>query len=193
MLSTGKTNETGKVILQFALWFNGSVTHMTVVKADASQEVIEGCKKAIAQVVPFKPWPEKIRHELGDYRMIKLTLSAYSADPKKNASKFYDRYVVDSVKRSWNYLIAQKHFQSQTGKVILVFTVHSDGKITDLTALNYNANAEMILNCQTSVLRLAPLNPWPSEMKSAWGESKEYQITINTLPPDSPVPPDLKD
>jgi len=64
----------GRVILEFRLNANGSVSDMKVVKNELDDSYAAACQSAVNDVAPFPPWPEDARKRFGwDHRLVTFT------------------------------------------------------------------------------------------------------------------------
>jgi hypothetical protein len=64
----------GKVVLNFRLFFDGSVKDMTVAENSTASEVLGLlCRKAVEDPAPFPAWPSDMRRMLGETRSIQFT------------------------------------------------------------------------------------------------------------------------
>lgn len=63
----------GKVVLQFSLHPDGTVTGMNVAENTAGEVLALICEKAVREPAPFAPWPGDMRRMLGDIRHIQFT------------------------------------------------------------------------------------------------------------------------
>jgi hypothetical protein len=64
----------GKVVLQFRLYYDGSVKQMAIAENSTASEVLGLlCRKAVEDPAPFPAWPSDMRRMLGDMRSIQFT------------------------------------------------------------------------------------------------------------------------
>ncbi|HEX3889333.1 MAG TPA: hypothetical protein VHX90_00660 [Verrucomicrobiae bacterium] len=70
-------DRTGKVVLQFRLNYDGTVTDMKVAQNDVGELLGYVCQKAINDPAPFAKWPSDMRFKLGDSRDIQFTFYYY--------------------------------------------------------------------------------------------------------------------
>jgi len=70
-------DRTGKVVLQFRLHYDGSVTDMTVAQNTVGDLLGYVCQEAINDPAPFEKWPADMRFKLGDSRDIQFTFYYY--------------------------------------------------------------------------------------------------------------------
>jgi len=67
----------GKVVLQFALHYDGRVTDMNMPENTAGEVLGFICQKAVLDNNPFAAWPSDMRRTLGDIRNIQFTFYYY--------------------------------------------------------------------------------------------------------------------
>lgn len=64
----------GRVVLQFKLHTDGSVTEITVVENTVSSSLMLLCEMAIREPAKYTPWPDEMRKMIGEsYRKIQFT------------------------------------------------------------------------------------------------------------------------
>jgi TonB family protein len=63
----------GKVIIQFNLHADGTVTDCSIVETTTLQEFADLCRNAISTAAPFPPFPSDMRRMVGDTRQIRFT------------------------------------------------------------------------------------------------------------------------
>ena len=70
-------DRTGKVVLQFRLNYDGTITDMKVEHNDVGELLGYVCQKAVTDPAPFAKWPSEMRFKLGDSRDIQFTFYYY--------------------------------------------------------------------------------------------------------------------
>jgi hypothetical protein len=70
-------DRSGKVVLQFRLHYDGTVTEMTVAQNDVGELLGYVCQEAVNDPAPFAKWPTDMRFKLGDSRNIQFTFYYY--------------------------------------------------------------------------------------------------------------------
>lgn len=63
----------GKVVLQFALHYDGRITEMEVAQNTVGEVLGLICQKAVLDPAPFATWPGDMRRLMGDTRHIQFT------------------------------------------------------------------------------------------------------------------------
>lgn len=72
--NTPFTQRTGKVVLEFHLNIDGSVTEVHMVENEVGENLAGLCQRAIVDPAPFGQWPEDMRKKVGkDYREVLFT------------------------------------------------------------------------------------------------------------------------
>jgi hypothetical protein len=65
---------TGKVVLVFRLYSDGSVKEMRVMENEVSDILALICQRAVQDPAPFAPWPNDMRRQIGaDYREVRFS------------------------------------------------------------------------------------------------------------------------
>ncbi len=96
------------------------------------------------------------------------------------ATKFgaYDAAFIAAVQERWFNLLEDTPFTQRTGKVVLEFRLHYDGRITDMK-MNGNEVGELLaLLCERAVLDPAPFPTWPDDMRRLMGLTRDVSITF---------------
>jgi hypothetical protein len=118
---------------------------------------------------------QKINQEGGVRRH--LEISAF--DAKATPFGAYDRAFIEAVETRWFSLLdEQKYAYDGQGKVVLQFTLHFDGRITDMGMEENTAGFKWGLLCQQAVQDPAPFMRWPEEMRRLMGNTRNIQITF---------------
>jgi hypothetical protein len=122
------------------------------------------------------PMPgEKIKQEGGVKRHLDIT----SLDAKATPFGAYDAMLVDQIAQSWYGLLDDRGYTSDDrGKVILQFTLHSDGRVTDLAIFQNTVTEVLALICQQAINRVEPFEKWPDEMHRLMGDTRHIQFTF---------------
>ncbi|HEY3857525.1 MAG TPA: hypothetical protein VGO67_24345 [Verrucomicrobiae bacterium] len=87
-----------------------------------------------------------------------------SVDVVGSAIGNYDSEFVDAVSARWNQLW-DKHSPNGSGKVVLEFRLHPDGRITDMKVGQTEVSELMTDFCKQAIFDPAPYKPWPREMR----------------------------
>jgi outer membrane biosynthesis protein TonB len=70
-------DRSGKVVLQFRLNYDGSITDMNVAQSNVGELLSYVCQKAVTDPAPFAKWPSDMRAKLGNFRDIQFTFYYY--------------------------------------------------------------------------------------------------------------------
>jgi hypothetical protein len=108
-----------------------------------------------------------------------------SLDSLETSFGQYDGALVDAITQYWyNLLDKSGYAYDRVGKVIVVFRLHSDGRVTDTHILEDTTNGTMgdiwAYMCETAVESAAPFAPWPSDMLHRQGSNyRDYRFEFN--------------
>lgn len=89
-----------------------------------------------------------------------------SLDVKASPFGNYDAAFIAAVKHRWFDLIEEYGYgRTTSGKVVLVFRLHYNGKISDMNLEETTAGELLALVCQRAILDNSPYRAWPSELR----------------------------
>lgn len=95
----------------------------------------------------------------------KLALQS-SMDVKATPFGNYDAAFIAAVKQRWHALIEERGYgRTTSGKVVLVFRLHYNGKISDMNLEETTAGELLAYVCQAAIEQNIPYPPWPSELR----------------------------
>ena len=78
----------------------------------------------------------------------------------------YDAAFIAAVKQRWFALIEERGYgRTTSGKVVLVFRLHYNGRITDMNVVETTAGELLSLVCQRAIEDNSPYRAWPSELR----------------------------
>ena len=118
---------------------------------------------------------EKMKQEGGVRRHLEIT----SLDAKATPFGAYDYAFIQAVQQRWFALLDQRDYASDSrGKVVLHFTLHYDGRITDLSIVENTVGEVLSFICQKAVEDPAPYSSFPKEMRQQAGETRNIQFTF---------------
>lgn len=87
-------------------------------------------------------------------------------DEKEKPFAPYNLIIIDAVQNRWHQLFdAQRSAPNLTGRVVLQFKLHQDGRVTEMKVLESTVGESLSLFCQKAVLDLSPFARWPAEMR----------------------------
>ena len=76
LLETNKTNRVGKVILQFHLNVDGTISDINVLEDSVGDEQVAICHRAVSSSAPFPHWPVDMLRMVGEnYRVLTFTFN----------------------------------------------------------------------------------------------------------------------
>jgi outer membrane biosynthesis protein TonB len=102
-----------------------------------------------------------------------------SLDTKATLFGAYDAALVEAIAQHWYSLLDDQAYASDSrGKVVLQFSLHYDGRVTDMNMAENTANDLLGLLCQKAVLDPAPFGAWPSDMRRTLGDIRHIQFTF---------------
>jgi hypothetical protein len=93
----------------------------------------------------------------------------YSLDVKATPFGAYDAALIAAVQQRWYDLLDNTSFTQRSGKVVLEFRLHDDGRITALKMTANEVGELLGLLCQRAVLDPAPYARWPDDMRRLVG------------------------
>jgi outer membrane biosynthesis protein TonB len=110
---------------------------------------------------------------------VKTHLQLASLDAKAVPWGAYDYALIAAIQQRWDALLTERNYAADgQGKVVLHFTLHYDGRVSDMAVAETTVNEVLSLMCQKAVLDPAPFQAWPVEMRRMMGETRNIQITF---------------
>jgi outer membrane biosynthesis protein TonB len=97
------------------------------------------------------------------------TISAFDAQGTIIGS--YDSMLIAAVQRCWYNILDETISPTLPGKVVVEFTLHSDGYVTDVKILETNVGEMPSLFCQRAIEKPAPFGRWPEGMQKELGRN----------------------
>ncbi len=118
---------------------------------------------------------QKMKQEGGVRRHLDLS----SVDAKATPFGSYDWALIQAVQQHWFSLLDQQAYAYDgQGKVVLQFTLHYDGRITEMSVSENTAGFKWGVICEQAVQEPAPFQPWPAEMRRMLGNTRNIQFTF---------------
>jgi len=100
----------------------------------------------------------------------RLSTSSF-LDVKASPFGEYDRAIIVAIQNRWFDLLDMRGFgHEKSGKVVLDFRLHHDGRISQMTVAENTVDEMLSLLCQKAVLDPSPYARWPSDMRRMIGE-----------------------
>lgn len=110
----------------------------------------------------------KMKQEGGVRRLSVLSTLDVKASPFGD----YDRAIIIAIQNRWFDLLDMRGFgHEKSGKVVLEFRLHYDGRISDMSVEENTVDEMLSLLCQKAVMDPAPYAHWPSDMRRMVGAS----------------------
>jgi outer membrane biosynthesis protein TonB len=110
---------------------------------------------------------------------IKARIGAPSVDARATPFGAYDAAFIEAVSQRWfDLLESQRHSLGASGRVVLQFRLHQDGRISEMKVAENTVTGVLALLCQKAVLDPAPYATWPSDMRRMLGETRNIQFTF---------------
>jgi len=102
-----------------------------------------------------------------------------SLDVKVTEFSSYDAAFVQAVQQRWYDLLESHQFTQQSGKVVLEFRLHYDGRISDMKVDGNEVGEILGWLCQRAILDPSPYAAWPSDMRRSIGTNyREVMFTF---------------
>lgn len=90
----------------------------------------------------------------------------------------YDAQLIDAVRQKW-YSILDRVRATQGGKVVVEFTLHHDGRITNVKVIETTVSDLQSLYCEMAISEPAPYKKWPMELRRELkGDIREVRFTF---------------
>ena len=109
-----------------------------------------------------------------------------SADPSFDARAtpfgVYDAALIDAIQQRRDYLLDSRQFAlDRTGKVVVEFTLHYDGRVSDVNIAETTVGDTLAYVCRLAITDPAPYLAWPSDMRRQLGDTHRVKFTFNYL------------
>lgn len=117
--------------------------------------------RTIAEAMERSGMPGQQTQQAGGVNRVGITSAL---DVTSSVIGEYDKEFVDAVSERWNQLW-EGHSPNGTGKVVLQFRLHPDGRITEMTNVQSEVSELMSSLCQQAIMDPAPFKPWPRAMR----------------------------
>jgi len=121
---------------------------------------------------------EKMKQDGGVQRH--LNISAF--DAKATLTGAYDQALIDAIQQRWNDLLDERSFAlDRSGKVVIEFTLHSDGRVSDVNKVSTTVGDTLAYVCQLAITDPAPYMAWPRDMRLQIGEERRITFTFSYI------------
>jgi outer membrane biosynthesis protein TonB len=110
---------------------------------------------------------------------VRHRLESPSLDTKATPWGAYDWALIYAIQTRWNSLLDERSYASDgRGRVVLHFSLHYDGRVSDMNVSESTVSEVLSLLCQKAITDPAPFQAWPMEMRRMMGETRNIQITF---------------
>lgn len=163
---------------------------LTMAKADQNAKPVDQPPKEDKPLNPTRPRTikeaqarkkqqdlpgEKMQQEGGVQRRREVA----SLDTKATPWGAYDNAMVEAISQRWYSLLDERSYASDSrGKVVLQFSLHQDGRISDMNVAQCSTSEMLSIICQKAVRDPEPYAPFPTEMRRTMGEVRKIQFTF---------------
>jgi outer membrane biosynthesis protein TonB len=93
-----------------------------------------------------------------------------AVDTKASPFGAYDAALIAAVQKRWYDLLDSSAVAPKPGRVVVMFTLHYDGRITDARVAEEDVGEIRSLYCSKAITDPAPYAPWPDEMRTLIGK-----------------------
>lgn len=91
----------------------------------------------------------------------------------------YDAAIVAAIQNRWYALLDAQQLTRGTGKVVIQFHLHDDGRITDVLLLENTVGELLGVLCERAIRDPAPFAPWPADLRRLVGANyREVKFTF---------------
>jgi outer membrane biosynthesis protein TonB len=124
----------------------------------------------LAQVRPESPLlaGDRMRQDGGVRRAGRV-----SVDVKGTPFGAYDAAIIRAIQQRWYDILDESTILTRSGKVVVEFRIHHDGRVTDLRVVDQDVGELLSLFCRRAISDPAPFAAWPSDMRRMVG--KDYR------------------
>lgn len=104
-----------------------------------------------------------------------------SLDVRASPFGLYDAAMIYVIQQAWYALLDESRFTyDRSGKVVLRFTLRSDGSVTNMKTIETEVSDTLAFICETAVIKPQPFARWPAEMRREVGsDSREITFTFH--------------
>jgi hypothetical protein len=98
-------------------------------------------------------------------------------DPGGVSRDLYDKTLFAALNQHYYSLLNQQQIMPRVGKLVMDFTLHSDGHISGMNISQGQEDGLFGLLCQQTVLGIVPFSPWPACMSRTF-PTNQNSVTI---------------
>jgi hypothetical protein len=132
----------------------------TATGAEAQPQPVHRRPQTIAEAMAQRGMLGDKTRQDGGVKRLKMDSSL---DVMKTSYGDYDREFIDAVQTRWYQLLENR--SPGTGKVVVEFRLHPDGRVTDLNIVQNEMSDLFGLLCAQAIREPSPYLPWPIEMR----------------------------
>jgi len=94
----------------------------------------------------------------------------------------YDTAMIDAIQQRWDDLLESRNFAlDRTGKVTIEFTLHPDGRVSDVVMKETTVGETLAYVCRLAITDPAPYMAWPNEMRLQVSDPRRITFTFNYI------------
>lgn len=93
----------------------------------------------------------------------------------------YERQFYAAVQTGWFQEIEFFQPIDTATQVLVRFTLHADGRVSDVEAVKSNASEIATFICENAISKRSPFRPWTREMVRVFGEERTIRVRFNYL------------
>lgn len=103
-------------------------------------------------------------------------------DVKGTLSGAYDQALVDAISQRWYALLDERQFAlDRSGVVVIEFTLHYDGRISDVEIKKTSVGDTLAYVCRAAITEPAPYAPWPREMRLQMNDTRRITFSFSYI------------
>jgi len=109
-----------------------------------------------------------------------LDINAF--DAKATLTGAYDQAMIDAIQQRWDTLLDERNFAlDRSGKVVIAFTLHYDGRVSDVEIKSTSVGDTLAYVCRLAITDPAPYMAWPREMRLQIGDERPITFTFSYI------------
>ncbi len=102
-----------------------------------------------------------------------------SLDAKATLFGAYDNALVEAISARWHSLLQDRDYAIySSGRVVLRFQLHSDGRVSAMDVAENTVGEVLGLICEKAVRDPAPYPVWPTDLRRLAGDTRKIQFTF---------------
>jgi outer membrane biosynthesis protein TonB len=105
---------------------------------------------------------------------------AISVDARASPLGGYDSALIAAIQQRWYNLLDDSAVAPRSGRVVVEFTLHLDGRVTEARIVEQEVGELLALYCRKAITDPAPYPRWPDEMRHLLGRDyREVRFTFH--------------